>query len=167
MSNRIAAENAIRKLFYDRYKGFLANGIPSESIDPPVFTDRVTGSAYTPEIKWHNTEKITGNTNDKHWMRFSLQNVLQNQKSLAGGRQQAVGTKFTTKGVIKVELYFSKSSYVQEQCDVLSFIVERCFVQANADGAWFRNFVAVDLPPEETHFRTNVLSEYEYDTCIQ
>lgn len=170
MLNHQKAKDEMRSLFKTRFDDYWANGLPNEdpAVAPPQFRKLgETVDTYKPEIKWKNIEKADHNDNGVHWLRFASRNLLKRQKSLAGGRQQAVGTSYTTKGLITVELYFSKSAYQTQDEDVLSLITERCFVQANTScGVWFRNTIIVELEPEENHFRSNVLTEFEYDSVI-
>jgi hypothetical protein len=164
------AKSEMRQLFYSRFNSYVTDGLPNN--DPPIppfaFKKRGVATTYIPEIKWDNVELTNVNDKGVHWLRFSSQNHLKRQSSFTGGRQQAVGTRYTTKGLVRVEIYFSKSAYQTEDCDNLNLIVERCFVQANTGcGVWFRNAVIVDLDPEENFFRSSVLAEYEYDSVIR
>lgn len=164
------AKDEMRRLFDTRFKNLAVNGLPNS--DPPVpplsLTKRNSYDIYIPEIRWQNVEKRDLNDNGVHWLRFVAQNIQKQQRSLAGGREEAVGTSYTTRGFIRVELYFSRSAYQTEDQDTMSAIVERCFIQQNtAGGVWFRNTVIVDMEPEENHFRSNVLTEYEYDSVIK
>lgn len=169
MLNHPQAKDEMRKLFYSRFKSYIVNGLPNNV--PPVLPlnlkKRGSIEAYIPEIKWENVELTQTNDNGVHWLRFSSQNHMKRQKSFTGGRNEAVGTHYTTKGLIRVEIYLSKSAYQTQDADNLNLIVERCFVQANTpSGLWFRNTVIVDMNPEENFFRSNVLTEYEYDSVI-
>ena len=168
MFNHVTAKNEIRKLFFDRFKDFVLNGIPNQdSVFPPLNLGRLqSNEAYVPKVFWRNVEKEATNDNGAHFLHFAMQNVRSNQKSFTGGRQNNVGTLHTTYGFVTVEIYFSKTAYQTIDEDRLSTIVQRCFIQQNVEGIWFRNALIVDLPAEENHFRTNVLAEYEYDSII-
>ncbi|MCC6271126.1 MAG: hypothetical protein IT190_07600 [Microbacteriaceae bacterium] len=164
------AKEEMRKLFYSRFNSYVTDGLPNNvpPVPPFVFKKRGSLTSYIPEIKWDNVELTKLNDNGVHWMRFSSQNHLKTQASFTGGRVDAVGTHYTTKGLIRVEIYLSKSGYQTEDADNLNLIVERCFVQANSPcGVWFRNAMIVDLDPEENFFRSSVLTEYEYDSVIR
>lgn len=170
MLNNVAAKDEIRKLFYDRFRSYLTDGLPNEVPPIPalVFTKRGEVTPYVPEIVWHAVEKRTLNDNGKHWLRVSTQNILKRQKSLTGGRVQSVGTHYTTQGLIRVELYFSKSAFQSTDMDNLNLLVERCFIQQNTPcGVWFRNAIIVDMEPEENYFRSLVMADYEFDSVIR
>ena len=129
---------------------------------------RGSSTSYVPEIVFENIQDTTRIDNSLHWLRFFSRNLLKNQKSFTGGRNQAVGTRFTTQGMITVEIYFSKIAYDKRKANALKEVVENCFVQVNTScGVWFRNPIIVDLDPEENFFRSNVLAEYEYDSVVQ
>jgi len=163
--NNAEAQNEIRKLFNDRFTDYCTNGFGD--VPPLNLKKRGSNNVYVPKIFWQNIEKVDLSDSGEHWLRFYLTNVLKRQKSLTGGREQAVGTHYNTRGMVKVELYFSKTAFQSVDIDRLNLIVERCFVQENTNcGVWFRNAIIVDLNPEETHFRSNVLAEYEYDSVI-
>lgn len=166
MLNHITAKDSIRELFYTRFVDFVTNGISSESIPALGLKKRGSTTTYIPAVNWRNVEKVDPNDNGVHFLHFTMQNVIKRQKTLAGGRVDNVGTCYTTRGFVTVEIYFSKSAYQTIDEDRLSMIVERCFVQQNSGCIWFRNTTIVDLDPEENHYRSNVLAEYEYDSVI-
>jgi hypothetical protein len=90
------------------------------------------------------------------------------QKSLTGGRQAGVGTHYETRGIARVDLYFSKSAYQTNDADILSIFVQRCFLQQSVEcGVFFKNATINDLPPDENHFRATVIAEYSYETIVK
>jgi hypothetical protein len=153
------AEDEMRRVFLTRFN---ASALSVE------LKKRGSGNAYTPNVFFENnitTERID---NSEHFLRFYSRNLLKRQKSFTGGRNEAVGTRYTTQGLITIEIYFSKSSHEPEKANALKSVVENCFIQANANcGLWFRNPIIVDLDPDENFFRSNVLAEYEYDSVVQ
>lgn len=164
------AQSEMRSLFFTRFNDFIENGIPENDppILPPVFRERGGATTYVPGIEWERIQKATVDKEGKHWLRFVSRNVTKAQKTLAGGREQVVGTQYTSNGIISVELYFNKQAFQTSDFDILNSIVERCFLQANTPGGiWFRNTVIVEMEPEETYFRSNVLTEYEFDSVIK
>jgi hypothetical protein len=168
--NSLQAENAVKSLFIEKWVNGITNGLPNYGIDPLVIRKRATsglGQLYMPEIRWQETLKPQKIDNDRHWARFTMQNVINRQASMAGGRVLAVGTRHRTQGIIIVQLFFAKSSYENEVCKKLAFITEHAFIQENVDGVWFRNTVTIELDPEDCFFRTNVNTEYEYDTVVK
>lgn len=164
------AKNEMRTLFLTRFNSYVANGLPNN--DPPIpplaLKKRNESETYVPGIEWEFVQKNDVDKAGKHWLRVGTRNVKKEQASLAGGREQSVGTRYTTNGLMFVELYFAKSSFQTTDFDNLNSIVERCFIQANTPGGvWFRNTVIVEMEPEETYFRSNVLTEYEFDSVIK
>lgn len=168
MFNHFGAKNEIRRLFLTRFRDYVKNGIPNQtpSIGPLNLTRLHKDEIYIPTIFWRNVEQRRTNDNSEHWLHFSMRNVTTVQKTFAGGRVQEVGTTYTTNGFTTVEVYFSKSAYQSDDEDKFSTIIQRCFLQINTGSIWFRNPVIVDLDPEENHFRSNILAEYEYDSII-
>lgn len=168
MLNHAQAKNEIRKLFYARYRNYVLNGIPNQDpVFPPLGLTKLNDDQiYVPVVNWRNVELKDRNDNGVHWLHFAMQNVSKKQKSFTGGRTDTVGTQYTTYGYVTAEVYFSKSAYQTVDEDRLTTIVERCFIQQNTQGVWFRNAVIVDLEAEENHYRSNVLAEYEYDSVI-
>lgn len=167
MLNSIEAEAAVKSLFLAKWKDGITNGLPNYGIDPLVIRKRATsglGATYIPEIRWQETLKPEKIDNDRHWARFTMQNVINRQATMAGGRVGPIGTRYTTQGVIIVQLFFARSSYEYDVCKKLAFIAENAFVQENAQGVWFKNPTTIDLNPEDCFFRSNVTAEYEYDT---
>ena len=170
MLNYIEARNEIESLFTTRFNALAVAGLPDESAPVPALGLKKRGSntVYIPEIRYQNRQERTLTDAGQHWLRLSIQNITSRQKSFTGGRAEAVGTMFTTQGVVRVEIYFSKSAYQSNDELALSLIVQRCFVQANTPcGVWFRNPVIVELEPLENYFRSDVLAEYQYDSVIK
>ncbi len=168
MPNSIEAEESIKALFLAKWIDGITNGLPEYDIAPLVIRKRATsgpGTMYVPEIRWQQTLVPAKIDNDKHWARFTMQNVINRQASMAGGRSLAVGTRYTTQGIIIIQLFFAKSSYEHRVCKILAFIAENAFVQENANGVWFRNATTIELEQEDCFFRSNVVAEFEYDTC--
>lgn len=169
MLNDIAAKNEMRQLFRTRFQSFVANGMPNET--PPLLplklkTRRDAINTYQPYIYWQEIEnKADLRDQGKHFLLFRSTNVRSYQKSMAGGREQTVGTIYTTVGLITVELYISRSSYQTEEVEKLAFFAKESFLQVNtAGGVWFRNQTMIDLPAEEQFFRKNVHVDFEYDS---
>lgn len=170
MFNNRAAKDEMRQVFYDRFRSYLTAGLPNEvpPIPPLTFIKRGGVTPYIPRIVWQAVETRTLTDSGEHWLRVSSQNLLKRQKSLTGGRNQSVGTHYTTQGLFRVELYFSKSAFQSTDMDNLNLIVERCFIQGNDPcGVWFRNAIIVDMEPEENYFRSLVMADYEFESVIK
>lgn len=168
------SRNEIREMFYSRFKFLLANGLPNH--DPPLSPlvlkcRRLVGQLdeeYTPEIRWQNIESTDFVDNGKHWLHFQLTDIVSGQKSLTGGRQHGIGTHYETKGIVRVDLYFSKSAYQLSDAEILSVFVQHCFLQQSTEcGIFFKNAIINDLPPDENHFRASVITEYSYETIVK
>lgn len=168
MLNHAQAKNEIRKSFYDRYREYVLNGIPNQDPAFPALglTKLNSDEIYVPVVNWRNVELKDRNDNGVHWLHFAMKNVNKKQKSFTGGRVDTVGTQHTTKGYVTIEVYFSKSAYQTKDEDRLTSVIERCLIQQNTQGVWFRDAVIIDLEAEENHYRSNVLAEYEYDSVI-
>lgn len=163
----IQAETAIKDHFNQKWIDGLANGLPAYGIGAIVFLKRGSITPYAPKLKWQNVELAESVDNSEHWARFYSQNVLTRQATMAGGRTTQEGTRETTKGIIIVQLFFSKSSYDELKCKTLAFICKQALNVRNESGVWFRNATILELPPEESFFRTNVTAEYEYDSITR
>lgn len=159
------ARKEIQGHFWDAWRDGLANGLPNST--PALAAIEFRDSAnqiYTPEVFWPDKETDDSLPKDRHFLMFSTSDVKTEQRSMAGGRQQLVGTKYTTPGVGLVRLFFSKLRYQTAEEDFISAIAQECFLSSRTTNVWFRNSTIVELPPEEDFFRANVTFEYEYDT---
>ena len=121
-----------------------------------------------PVARYQDVEENDFNDNQVHWCHFEMRNVVTRQKSLTGGRQEEVGTIYTTRGLVTIDLYFSKESHKTSDKDAIEQIVQRIFMkQTTPGGVWFRNPTIRQLEPTESHFRSLVTAEYTFDTCVQ
>jgi hypothetical protein len=168
------SRNEIREMFYSRFKSLLTNGLPNHEppIAPLVLRSRglagQAGATYIPNIRWQNIQDSDFVDNGKHWLHFQLMDLVTKQKSLTGGRQAGVGTHYETRGIARVDLYFSKSAYQTNDADILSIFVQRCFLQQTTEcGIFFKNATINDLPPAENYFRASVIAEYSYETIVK
>lgn len=169
MLNSIDADKEIKQHFWDYMQDKLANGYPSDvpPIVAPIFTPLGSAGVYIPEIQWHNVERKNPTDYSRHWLRFSLQDALTRQSSMAGGRSGQVGTRYTSVGIVFVQLFFSRISY-ETKDDVLGLIAQRAFQgTTTSNNVWFKNSTIVKLDPEENYFRSNVTAEYQYDSVIK
>ena len=86
---------------------------------------------------------------------------------MAGGRSDQTGTRYTSVGIVFVQLFYSRISY-ESKDDVLSLIVQRALRGTTvSNNVWFKNAVIEKLNPEENYFRSNVTAEYQYDSVIR
>ena len=120
------------------------------------------GLGYVPETRWQGIEVANEPDKSKYWVRVSQQTVDENQSTF---RQGSSGRRFTTEGLIFVQLFCPKSdSQAMTTGRKLATIARDAFRAVDSsDNIWFRNSRIVELSPENEWRRFNIVAEYEYD----
>lgn len=165
MLTYVEAKDDIRSHF----KTFWDNAIANGYTDIPFHEFYRAGGVvpYAPTIYWHNVQKNTENDFGVHFIRFLSYTVASKQRGFSGGRIEEVGTKIETRGIAIVELYISKTAYSNDDENTLMMIAHRAFLkQRTTGGVCFMNAAVHELEPEQHYFRTNVTTQYVYDTRV-
>jgi len=119
---------------------------------------------YLPEVVYRNNERPTKPGSDKYWLRVSIQTVFAEQTAL--GECENVGTRrYTETGLYFIQIFGPKSDNgadgkVAALADALR---EGYRGKATEHHIWFRNARINELTPEELFYRSNVVTEFEYD----
>lgn len=159
MVDNAEAYREIRRMFNDGWK------VKTAALH---LTRRGSVVDYVPEVKWEERQILALLDNGVHFCHFELRNVITNQKSLTGGREEEIGTMYTTRGIAIVDMYFSKTAYKTNDKDAIEVAAQRIFIQQSTPGGvWFRNPTIYYLKPEETHFRSMVTADFTFDTVIK
>jgi hypothetical protein len=146
------------KAFFDNA---LTVGIAGE-FGPIVLTNRTTGSVYTPKIEWEVVEPESSRNQGEHWLRFNSEDTLCQQSSLAGADSKVI---WDSQGLINIQMFFSKVSFDTIKADQLKRICQKAFQGRRSTlGIWFRNSTIVDLPQEDSFFRSAINAEYLYQS---
>lgn len=154
VANDIEAENEMKTLFSDRWRA---------EVLTRTFTE-LRGTSYKPEIFWEDVENPNQNNTGRHKAHFRIRRARTHQASMKGGRNELIGTKYTSRGLVVIELYFATAGFKKSDRNFLELLAQSCFIgKTTPGGVWFRNPTIVPLPFEENYYRTNVLIEYTYD----
>lgn len=146
------------KAFFDNA---LTVGIPGE-FDQLILTDKTTGDFYNPKIEWEAVEPESSRIQSQHWLRFNSEDTICSQSSLAALDSKAI---WDSKGLISIQLFFSKVSYDTIEANKIKRICQKAFQGRRSTlGIWFRGSVIVDLPHEDGFFRSAVNAEYLYQS---
>lgn len=119
----------------------------------------------TPEIRWQGVELPTLPGSDKYWMRVSTENVTTRQK---GHRIEDPGISkvvYQTNGFITLEIFAPMNSRESFSRGELLAELGQCMFMATQIGGeiWFRNPRIRPLNNDGTHYRWNVIADYQFD----
>jgi len=164
----------MRSRFYENWQDWIVNGEPVDIRDPsstrktPVVLNAAGGGpSYIPQIYWHNVETDFPIDHSKHCLRFSDQQINSGQSAFRSGTTGCRKAKFTTNGLIIIQIFFAKSAFAGDHRR-LSVIARDIFRPRNLvnDPVWYRNAYFLDMNPTEKFFRTDVFVDYQYDELI-
>lgn len=120
---------------------------------------------YIPEVRWQGKEDRSLPDASKFWVRVSQQTLIEQQTAFSKNVNNNAGRRFTTKGLMFIQLFCPKSETRSFQMGAELAVVAKNSLRgkSTANCVWFRNVRINELPPEELCFRFNVVAEYEYD----
>lgn len=116
--------------------------------------------ASAPPIRWDGQEK--GPIPKGYFCRFSMQMVLGRQRTFRNGEDQ----RFVSAGVLYIQIFAPRDGdqLAKGRLRKLAAIGQKIFRGKTFDGCiLFRNVRVVDLEPEESYHRANVVMEFEFD----
>jgi hypothetical protein len=146
------------KAFFDNA---LTVGIVGE-FGATVFTNQVNSQVYIPKIEWEVVEPESSRNQGEHWLRFNSEDTLCSQTSLAGADAKTI---WDSQGLINIQMFFSKVSFETIKANQFKRICQKAFQGRRSTlGIWFRNSTIVDLPPEDSFFRSAITAEYLYQS---
>lgn len=176
-TNQEAAHDSIRSRFFLTWRDWITNGRPVDIRQPsgprqtPVeLLGAVTKLPYVPEVAWQNVERKQTNDLSKHWCRLTIDPVETRQKTFRTS-ETSIGdgkARYTEKGIIIVQMFFSKAAFKGNDDRKLSVISRDIFRSRNVRDniVWYRNADIRYLNSEESWFRSNVIAEYEFDEIV-
>lgn len=144
-----AAFNEICSQFYAKWKA-----------DAPA----VVG--YIPEVRWPYKEVATIPSGSKYWVRFSSQNVFEEQTTLSSSCGLPGQKRFTASGLVFIQLFLPQSDAANgDKGRQLAMIARDAYRGKSTSGkVWFRNARINDgIAPENSFNRLNVVAEFEHD----
>lgn len=122
---------------------------------------------YVPRVYWPDIEIKDHKNSEESHCKVLINNTITQQSSMKGGRDELIGTKYETVGIIVVELFFSTLSNKTADKKALKDIAFKAFIsKSTPNGVWFRNTTIVDVESTESWFRTNIISEYLFSSEI-
>lgn len=116
---------------------------------------------YQPVVVYQGVESTGVMPTDKIWLRLSQQTVIEEQSALAGNDLKR---RYTSDGLIYAQIFIPKLTGVYTNGVKIAEYIKKAFRGKQTSSAmWFRNVRIQELAPEESWFRLNVVSEYQYD----
>lgn len=121
---------------------------------------------YIPQIVWNGKEASTKVDRTKVWVRFSTQNVTEEQATLSTCVDKPYVRRWNGAGLIFVQLFLPKTiANALIKGRTLAKVARNAYRGKKSDGGvTFHNVRINDgLDPEELFYRINVVAEYDYD----
>ena len=119
------------------------------------------GLTYTPEIRKMGVKVRENPDHSKYWARISFQTLSDRQASLTSPDRTRL---FLTRGVFYMQLFgptsIGNSFFV---CQKLGYRVKKLFRKDSTNGITFSNARVLELEPEPSWTRANVVVEYSYN----
>lgn len=120
---------------------------------------------YVPAIEWYGLESLGKADRSKVWVRFSTDNVFEEQATLSTCVDVPFQRRYNGSGLVFIQLFLPKS--VDNAVPLgrrLAQVARNAFRGKKTEGGvTFYNTRINDVPPEELFYRFNVVSEYDYD----
>lgn len=125
----------------------------------------IVGAATAPEIRYQGVEKGALPGADKYWMRAGTQMVETGQSSFAVTEHTARGVRYTTDGIVILQLFAPMSAVDgYAKGELLAYAAQCMFMAANTpSGVWFRRPRINELDNDGTFYRWNVFADYQFD----
>lgn len=120
---------------------------------------------YVPEVRWPNDQERDLPAGEKFWARLSIQTVLSEQTTLAASVEGAGKRRYTSSGLIFVQLFCPKSNVEADELGkLLAETAQNSFRGKSTPGKVTFSHVRINpLPPENLFYRYNIVAEFEYD----
>lgn len=120
---------------------------------------------YVPQVVYRNNEPTGKPPSDKFWLRVSIQTVQAPQTAFGENCGSIGKRRYTESGLFFIQLFAPKS--LNGSDEVLSKFAKALRDgyrgKTTTNGIWFRNARVNELTPEELFYRSNVVTEFEYD----
>lgn len=119
---------------------------------------------YIPELRYTPEQKNTPPDATKVWARVSIQTVDEGQSTFGTCGDIPGQRLYKSVGLVFVQVFIPKSTgAVGSKLRLLAAMFRNGFRGVKTDnGVWFRNATIKELPDEDTYFRFNVTTEFEY-----
>lgn len=119
-----------------------------------------------PTIYWQDKEQPGTPDRSKIWMRVSHMGLSRPQASLSNDVFVPGVKRFTATGITYVQIFMPKSVVnADSKLRLLGELIWRAIAsKATPNRVILRNARVSPLPPEEFYYRSNVVTEHEYDT---
>ncbi|WLJ71042.1 hypothetical protein [Sphingomonas phage Kimi] len=117
------------------------------------------------ELRFQGDEKPGLPGSDKFWGRASTQLVTtRNSAHIMSNEPGASPAEFTSNGLVFIQLFAPMKTGAYGKMELLAEQLQRCFMAANTNsGVWFRNPRINELTNDNTWYRWNVVSEYQFN----
>lgn len=120
---------------------------------------------YIPDVEWYGRETTGTVDRSKAWVRFSTDNVFEEQATLSTCAGVPFQRRYNGSGLIFIQLFLPKSiTNAVVLGRTLAKVGRNAFRGKKTEGGvTFYNARINDVPPEELFYRFNVVIEYDYD----
>lgn len=120
---------------------------------------------YIPELRYQNVINPAKPDSSKYWARLSIQTVTEEQATLATNISGEGQSRYTTNGLIFVQVFAPLSdSLAGRNGQLISQVAKKAFRGHTTSGkVWFRNGRIQELPDDSQFARFNVVTQYQYD----
>jgi hypothetical protein len=105
---------------------------------------------------WQGKTEIKPDSS-KFWLRISQQTVLERMETLANPVK-----RYQTSGLVFIQIFCPKIALNSFYTGRLLAELCRNIFRGRTDNVWFKNSRIKELGPEDSYYRFNVISEYEY-----
>jgi hypothetical protein len=122
-------------------------------------------AGYIPAVEWYGAENATPVDREKIWVRFSTQNLLDQQATLSTDAGLPGQRRYESSGLVFVQLFIPKTIdngvILGRQ---LAQVAKNAFRGKTTSGkVQFNNVTIKDLTPEDLFYRFNIVAEYDFD----
>lgn len=121
-------------------------------------------AGYIPEVRWPGVLERAKPPVDKFWVRISQRGVFEEQATLSDCVGIPGQRHYESSGFIYVQLFCPKSQDTAMQVGRKLAELARSAYRGKTTpgGVWFRDVTILSLDPEESWYRFNVRTEYEF-----
>lgn len=121
---------------------------------------------YIPDVEWFGKETKDKADRTKVWVRFSTQNVFEEQATLSACVDQPFVRRWNGSGLIFIQFFLPKTvANAVIQGRKLAKVAKTAFRGKKTQGGvtFYNTRINDNVPPEELYYRLNVVSEYDFD----
>lgn len=126
--------------------------------------ETVAVTSYVPEMRWQGKEqpeKPSGNS--KFWARTSYQVLQDKQATLSNCVGEPFKKRYTTKGLILVDISSPKGLNNEQKGLLLAEVVKKALRKPTPNGVTLLNARVMPMLPKDDCYRHLAIANFEYD----